>query len=584
MEELKKLKKMLTYHGYHKRLVLCFFLIVLGCVLEMIAIPFFTTKVVDIAIPNNSIASVVGYSVFFLIITVISGYITLKFCVVRLELKRVITSDLREDIFKKLQYVKSSFYDKNSTGLLLQFLTEDTENAASLSTEVLIKIVVMGITRIAIQMSLIFFIDIKVAMGILILYLIGYAIPLIQNRKILLNFKRIRKLSIQIYNIMNEQIQGFTTIKVLEMQEMKLQELEQAIQEFTKEQIKVKKKINTYSSVFYFITSFSNIWLILIGSMHLSTGILTYGNFMVVHSYLSEITANFNWCLDGLKEYAHCYLAFLKILQLIYKEELEDTTQKREVEKIKKIELKNVCFSYDSSSKIIKNVSLEANLHQTIGLVGKTGSGKSTIVNLIGRLYKPQSGDILINGVSIEEYSLESLRNKIGYVMQEAYIIDGSIIENMKYVKKQASLEEIKQIFLRLQLHEKIESLEKGYETNLYRTPDVLSKGEKQLINFARILLMDPDVIILDEFSSSLSSNKELLLKNLIEEITQNKICFIIAHRLSTIKNCDNILVLENGEIIERGTHDQLIEQEGVYTKMIENKNKYLYEIEALVR
>ena len=577
MEELKNLKRMFTYHGYHKRLNLCFFLIVLGCVFEIIMIPFFTTKIIDIAIPNSSIIAVIGYSMFFLITTCLSGYITLKFCIVRLEIKRMITSDLREDIFKKLQYVENSFYDKNSTGLLLQFLTKDTEEAASLCTDILIKIVLMGLARICIEMILIFFIDVKVAIGILVIYLIGYMIPVIQNRKNILNFKKIRKISIQIYNLINEQVQGFTTIRVLGMQQMKLQELEQAIQEFMKEQILIKKKINKYNAIFYFITSFSTIWMIFMGSIDLNSGILTYGSFMIMQSYLSEITGNFNWCIEGLGEYAHSYLAFFKILQLIGKEKLEDTTQKRKIGEIEKIEFKDVCFSYHSSQMVLKNVSLEINVNQTIGMVGKTGSGKTTLVNLIGRLYKPDKGTILINDIAIEEYDLTSLRSRIGYIIQDAYIIDGSILENMRYVKKEASLEEIKAMFVKLQLHDKIESLEKGYETSV----SLLSKGERQLINFARILLMNPDVIILDEFSSSLSFHKENILSSIIQKIAKDKICIIIAHRLSTVKSCDTILVLEDGEIIENGTHEQLIEQNGKYANMIKNKNNYLQELEA---
>ncbi len=169
-------------------------------------------------------------------------------------------------------------------------------------------------------------------------------------------------------------------------------------------------------------------------------------------------------------------------------------------------------------------------------------------------------------------YNLQSLRSKIGYVMQDVIILENTIIDNIRYVNEDIKNEEIEEIFKKLNLHEKIMSLPNGYETDIYHNTDILSKGEKQLINFARIMAINPDLIILDEVTSSLSYSSEMLLKNAIKQITKNKIAIIIAHRLSTIKECDQIIVLENGKIIEQGRNQELLDKKGEYYKLINQK------------
>lgn len=188
---------------------------------------------------------------------------------------------------------------------------------------------------------------------------------------------------------------------------------------------------------------------------------------------------------------------------------------------------------------------------------------------MLCRLYNPTSGEILINGNNINQYKLKDLRKRIGYCMQDVVIIKNTIIDNIRYVNPNITIEEIQNIFKRLNLHEKIMQLKDNYEANIYDYPDLLSKGEKQLISFARIMAMEVDVVILDEITASLSYSSEMLLKNAINEITKGKICFIIAHRLSTIRKCDKILVMENGEIIEQGTHKELINRKGQYYKLV---------------
>ena len=234
-----------------------------------------------------------------------------------------------------------------------------------------------------------------------------------------------------------------------------------------------------------------------------------------------------------------------------------------------KIEFNDVCFSYDNEKNVLNHISFEIEKEKSVALIGRTGSGKTSLVNLLCRFYDLDEGNIKINGRDYREYSIRSLRNKIGYIMQKVVIFDGTILENINYANKDISKDEIIEICKKLNLHEKIMSLKDGYETKISSDTDIFSTGEKQLLNFTRVMVENPEIIILDEVTASLSYKSEMMVRKAIEEITKGKISFIIAHRLSTIKNCDKILLMKDGKIIEEGNHDELFEKRGEYYDLV---------------
>lgn len=230
-----------------------------------------------------------------------------------------------------------------------------------------------------------------------------------------------------------------------------------------------------------------------------------------------------------------------------------DSVEKVEIgeklEQINSIEFSNVYFSYTGNEKNIENLKFILNKGEKLALIGRTGSGKTTIVNLLCRFYEPINGIIKINGNNYLQYSISSLRSKIGYIMQDTLILPNTIIDNIKYVNKNITDGEIQDIFKKLKLHDKIMKLKEGYNTDIFNNTDILSTGEKQIINFARVMAINCDVVILDEVTSSLSYESEMLINNAIKEITKEKISIIIAHRLSTIKDCDKIISMKNGKM-----------------------------------
>lgn len=569
MKNIKNLKEMFYYKGYNKQIIKLILLIIFAFVFEVTVFPYFIKKILDVEIPNSNINGVIIFSCFYILALFFSCYIVLKFCVIRLDLKRLIENDLREDIFEKLQNVKKSFYDKNTTGTVLQFLSNDVDDASNFFPRIIVEMVLMGIGRMTAVCILLLFLNIKIGIGVILIYLLGLIVISMQNKKTVKLLQQIREVNIKIFNTMNEGISGFTTVKSLSIENKQIEKLEKQIDDYNILENNLNKITAIYNVLFEMICSFTTVWLLIQGTLNIMQGLITYGILNIIIDWTDKIKGESRFILRHFSNFNKSYIAFLKILDFLKNEETEDLDNGTTLENIKQIEFRKVDFSYNDNDKIIKNFNLKVNHKQHIALVGKTGAGKSTIVNMICRLYEPTSGEILINGTNINQYKLRDLRAKIGYCIQDVVILKYTIIDNIRYVNPDITIEQIQDIFKKLNLHNKIMDLKDNYETNIYDYPDLLSKGEKQLIAFARIMAMNPDVIILDEVTSSLSYSSEMLLKNAVNEITKDKICFIIAHRLSTIKKSDKILVMEKGEIIEQGTHEELINKKGQYYKLV---------------
>ena len=553
--KLKELNKMYKHAGHHKKMVQIFLLICVTVVMELLVVAYITKKIINIEIPNNNIKGLITYSIIYIIVIAIQSYMVLKHCDMRCILQRIMQGELREKVFNKLQKVNLKFYDNNSTGTILQFMQNDVNNAGGLFPDIIVEMYFMGVTRFFIIAMFLMFIDLKVTIMLVGLYVIGYLVTIYFNRKTIKDLHQIRELNIDIYNLINEGIQGFLTIKTLEIIDVKIKELDEKLEKFVDKNKNVEKVIGKYNSIFAFITSFAIPVIIFWSGNDVIKGLATYAEIMLLIDYSGALKYEFNWFIRHITDFNQAFIAYSKVLKFLEIDEIEDVHKGEKLENIKCIEFKDVDFSYDNNQKTIKNFNLKINSNEKIALVGKTGSGKSTVTNLLCRFYEPTSGRILINGYNYKNFSIESIRKNIGYIMQDVQILPETIIDNIKYVNENITEVEVENIFKKLKLHDKIISLENGYNTNIFDNPDILSSGEKQLINFARIMAINPDVIILDEVTSNLSFNTEMLVKNAIEQVTKNKISIIIAHRLETTKLCDKIITLQNGKILQKNEY-----------------------------
>ncbi len=567
--KIKQIKEMYKISGYHKQFLILFIIIVGSAILDIKAIPYLVRQMIDIDIPNNNVKSLIIFGFIYITFLLVSCYITLKHCDMRSILERKIQRDLREKVFNKMQVTKTKFYDENDIGVILQFLQGDVNDAGRMFADIITEMVFMGIIRFSIYSVFLMFVDLKITFIILLLYIIGYLVTLYFNKKTISLINNIRKVNMEIYSKVNEGVQGFLTIKILNIIQKKENELKQLLKEYEVTNNKLEKNVSIYNNLFAFIVSLSTAIIIYFAGIKVTSGIMAYVEIMLLIQYSDSLNFEFKWFIKHLTNFNKSFISFSKILKFLKLDNIENIEEGKNLENINLIEFSNVQFSYTGYEKNIRNLSFTLNKNEKLALVGRTGSGKTTIINLLCRFYEPVKGKIKINNKDYLEYSISSLRKKIGYVMQDTYIIDGTLIDNIRYVNNNITNEEIENIFKKLKLHEKIIKLKDGYNTNINNNIDIFSTGEKQMINFARVMAIDCDVVILDEVTSTLSYESEMLVNNAIEEVTKGKISIIVAHRLSTIKNCDKILLLDDGKIIEEGNYYELMSMKGQYYKLV---------------
>lgn len=528
----------------------------------------FMIVMVEYAIPSGNIKQIVKLGILYFAVNILRSAATLFEDINHDSFQKEIEADYREKIFFKLQKLKQKEIDKIRVGEILENVTNDTKEFSKYYTYGICRSYLGGVLRLLGTLAVLMYLSIPIVTITFFIYILGFFVTFLFNKKSVQFTQLKRETNAKILNWSNEQVQGYQTIKALEIEEQRLSELKGLISEYEKAVNKLEKNIRIYTCLYDFIISFIGVVNILVGAISLEQGILSYGALIILARYIDQPEVYAKWFIEGFQIRNVSKIAYNKINAILQKEE-EDIDRGKELTNVTSIEFNNINFSYDESKNVLNNISFKVNKNESIALVGRTGSGKTSLVNLMCRFYDLQEGKIRINGEDYKEYSIRSLRDRIGYIMQKVVIFDGTILENINYANKNISKEEMIEICKKLNLHDKIMSLTNGYETRITSDTDVFSAGEKQLLNFSRVMVENPEIIILDEATASLSYKSEILVRKAIEEITKGKISFIIAHRLSTIKKCDKILLMQNGKIIEEGNHKELMEKQGEYYNLI---------------
>lgn len=526
---------------------------------------------VEYAIPSKNIKLILILGISYFAVNILRAIATFFEDLNDVGFEKELQADYREKIYKKLQNTKQSELDKIQVGEILENIINDTKEFSMWYGTGICRSYFAGIVRLVGTLLVLAYLNIPIVTITFLIYIIGFFVTHIFNKKSIQYTKLKREANAKILNWSNEQVQGYSTIKALEIEEERLNELKNLISQYDKVTNKLEKNIRTYSCLYDFIVSFVGVINILVGSISVEQGIITYGAMIILARYITSPETYAKWVIEGFQYRNVGKISYEKIQSILQKEE-ENIDDGIRLNNVKKIEFNDVCFSYDDEKNVLNHISFEIGKDKSVALIGRTGSGKTSLVNLLCRFYDLDEGTIKINGRDYREYSIRSLRNKIGYIMQKVVIFDGTILENINYANKDISQDEIIEICKRLNLHEKIMSLKDGYETKISSDTDIFSTGEKQLLNFTRVMVENPEIIILDEVTASLSYKSEMMVRKAIEEITKGKISFIIAHRLSTIKNCDKILLMKDGKIIEEGNHKELIEQNGAYAELYNNQ------------
>ncbi|MFV8829193.1 ABC transporter ATP-binding protein [Alkalihalobacterium sp. APHAB7] len=523
----------------------------------------------DVILAGNS--SLVPYIAFgFILLMVLKGFATYyhQFLGDLFGVRAVY--ELRNALYKKLQYLPFRYYDNAKTGDLMSRLTADVEGFRfflSFGFAQLLNLVLI----VSFSFSIMLYFSAPLALVTLasmpFLILTVYRF----DKKVHPAFKHIRKSFGSLTTKVQENISGMNTVKSLSREDFEIDNFVDKNSDYK------NKSIDT-----------SNIWakyfpiMELIGQLCV-VFLLGYGGWLVIQGALQpgELVAFFSlvWYIIGplmnlgfiINTFSQSKASGERLLEVLNEpEDIRDADQPLETSIKGHVQFKNVSHQYNSEEELALNdVSFEAPPGKIIGLIGATGSGKTSLTQLISRFYEPNEGEILIDGRDIKEYSLKSLRHHIGVVLQESFLFSSSIRDNIAYGNPEATIEQIIEAAKRAQAHEFIMELPEGYDTVLGERGMGLSGGQKQRIAIARSILIDPSILILDDATSAVDMKTEGKIQAAFREVMAGRTTFIIAHRISSLKHADEILVLDNGEVVERGTHEQLIANEtGIYRRI----------------
>lgn len=565
---MNRFKEMFKYGNFRKRIVITFIEYMITSIIWIIIDQYMTYSLFDDAIAKENIKLVIFLSILMIVKIITNIAEGILNCFLRHHLQRDFSHYARNDIYKKIINSKVEFFDKSNTGELFELLMNDSGNFSTFFTQHGLQTSSYLVKTIT-YLIILLFVDLKLTAILAISYVIANGALIASNKRTFSIINEIRKLNISITKWITEQVNGYEIIKSMQFEEKRLDKMKELIDTYNNESNKLDKIVRKYIFIYDFFSLLTTLFVVCIGGLDILSGVITYGALMIFVNGTSTIKHFLDVFIRSVNSLNSSYISFVKILKFNNDFLPENDCGKLSLEKINNIQIENLNFSYNENKQILNNINIKVDSNDKIAIIGKTGSGKTTLVNLLCRFYELKDGTIKINGQDYKKYELSDLREQIGYVMQDVVIFEGNVFENINYANKKVSEEEIINICKKLNLHNKIISLEKGYKTNLNKNKDLLSQGEKQMINFARILVENPSMIILDEVTSSLSYENEKLIKNAINEIIKERICIIIAHRLSTIKSCDKILLMKNGKIIEEGNHTELIERKGEYYELI---------------
>ncbi len=569
------MKRLISYLKPYRKWVLIAIVLTIGVSLATTIRPYLTKVAIDNYIVHKDYAGLRNIILILFGTLIVQGLLQYVMTYLTQWVGQKTIFDLRMELFEHLQRLAMRFFDKNPVGRLVTRLTNDIEvlNEMFSSGIVMVFADVFTIAGILIFMFSLSWQLTLIALSVIIP--LAYA-TVIFRRKVRVAYRDVRILVARMNSFLQEHISGILVVKIFNKEKKMLKDFEEINMDHTKANVR---------SVYYYSVFFPVVELI--GAISAAL-IIWYGGGQVIHqaltigiliSFLQYAEMFFRPIRDLSEKYNIMQTAMAsseRIFNLIdQKIIIPDPERPSELKEVKgKIEFRNVHFAYVKEDYVLKNLSFNINQGEKVAFVGATGAGKTTIMNLLCRFYDVQKGEILLDGINIKDITKENLRINIGLVVQDIFLFSGSVEDNISLGNKEIGFDKIQQSARIIGIDKFIERLPEKYKQNVKERGVTLSQGQRQLITFARALAYDPKILILDEATSSVDTHSEILIQQAIEKLMEGRTSIIIAHRLSTIQKCDKIIVMHKGEIRETGTHQQLLELGGIYSKLYQLQYK----------
>jgi len=561
------LKKFVSYYKPHKKLfALDMFFALLLSIFDLV-FPVFTRRLINEVIPEGNMRVLFNWSIImFLIIFLryISQYIVSYYghlLGVRIE------RDMRKDIFVHLQTLPFSYYDNNKTGHIMSRIVNDLRDITELAhhgpEDLFISLVMLvGSFIILLQIEWRLTLIIFSFIPLMLIYSVK------KRNKMESSFREVRKKIADVNAQLENSISGIRVAKAFTNEEYEIEKFNEGNEAFSDARRNSYKIMAEFTSGINLMSSILNLLVISVGGYFVYLKLIDLGDLFAYTLYVNFFMQPIRRLTEFTQQYQDGMTGFERFLEVMdISPSIIDNPNSIEANDIKgDIRFENVSFSYNNGNrKVLKNINFYVPRGKTVAIVGPSGVGKTTLCHLIPRFYEVTEGKIMIDGVDIRNYTLKSLRQNIGIVQQDVFLFTGTIKENIQYGNPSASEEEIIKAAKKAKIHDFIMSLPFNYETYIGEKGIKLSGGQKQRISIARLFLKNPPILILDEATSSLDTETEMLIQESFKELSAGRTTLIIAHRLSTIKNADTIVVLTDDGIKEIGNHDELLALKGVY-------------------
>ena len=562
------LKRFLHYYKPHK---LIFTLDMLASFfMAMIAIlyPIITRVMLNDLIPERKYRLIVLAGLGLLLIYVVRMFLNYFVQYYGHVMGVRMQAEMRSDMFTHLEKLPFSFYDNHETGKIMSRMTNDLMDISELAHHGPENLLISSVSIIC---SFVYLCTIEWRLTLIIFACVPFLllIALTLRKKMRDAFMRSRQSVAEINASLESSISGIRVTKAFTNAEKEKEKFEEGNEAFVNSRKDAYKAMGQFHSATSFITDVFNVVILIAGGLFMYNGYITFADytafFLAVNLFISPVMTLINF-MEQYQSGVTGFSRFVEIMDAIPEEDAPDASDAGELDG--KIEFKNVVYAYDDEKDVLNGISMTIDKGKKYALVGPSGGGKTTICHLIPHFYNVTSGEIFIDGKEIHTLTAESLRRNIGIVQQDIYLFNASIRDNILYGKLDATEDEVVEAAKRANIHDYIMTLEKGYDTVIGERGVRLSGGQKQRLSIARVFLKNPPILILDEATSALDNTTEILIQEALDELCKGRTTLVVAHRLSTIKNADEIAVVAEGKIAEQGTHDELVQKDGIYADL----------------